>query len=381
MQARGEAPRGPATSSDWRPLFDGRSLDGWEHVGPGKFVIEDGVLRSEDGMGLLWYAKEKLGNCVIRVVYKTGTDRSNSGVYIRIAEKPKDEWYAVHHGFEVQIMDYGSADRRTGSIYTFAKAAAQPSKPREWNTLEITLKGNTDFHQDQRRRGFRIRFEQPRSPGRRPLGRGRSCARAPARDRATSACRITTRSRSSTSRKSPSGRSNLSRDDRLSASAVQWAAIGTAMIFRVSRSVFALRRFILHAYRFVGDLRRGSEAGAIIPSGKAVKHVDQPPSSSCHSDRRLLCVYPSRSVSAHPSSGIVVDQQGQVFFQDIVGGAIWKIDAQGKLTKYYDKLGGHWMALDGEGSFSRADLKLVKRITPFGAKPTLLVADGALPSS
>jgi len=69
--------------------------------------------------------------------------RSNSGVYIRIAEKPKDEWYAVHHGFEVQIMDYGNADRRTGSIYTFAKAAAQPSKPREWNTLEITLKGNT----------------------------------------------------------------------------------------------------------------------------------------------------------------------------------------------------------------------------------------------
>src|SRR3954451_7756644 len=142
VPARTESPRQQSSSSGWRPLFDGHSLEGWEHVGPGKFVIEDGVLRSEDGMGLLWYAKEKLGNCVIRVVYKTGTDRSNSGVYIRIAEKPKDEWYAVHHGFEVQIMDYGSADRRTGSIYTFAKAAAQPSKPREWNTLEITLKGN-----------------------------------------------------------------------------------------------------------------------------------------------------------------------------------------------------------------------------------------------
>jgi hypothetical protein len=47
---------------------------------------------------------------------------------------------------------------------------------------------------------------------------------------------------------------------------------------------------------------------------------------------------------AHPSSGIVVDQQGQVYFQDIVGGAIWKIDAQGKLTKFQDGLGGHWMA-------------------------------------
>jgi sugar lactone lactonase YvrE len=87
----------------------------------------------------------------------------------------------------------------------------------------------------------------------------------------------------------------------------------------------------------------------------------------------------ARTASAHPSSGIVVDQEGQVFFQDILGGAIWKIDAQGKVTKYYDKLGGHWMALDANGSFSRADLKLVKRITPSGAKPTLLVADGGAP--
>jgi hypothetical protein len=100
------------------------------------------MMRTEDGMGLLWYAREKLGNCVIRVVYKTGTERSNSGVYIRIAEPPKEPWYAVHHGFEVQIMDYGREERRTGSIYTFAKATAQPSKPREWNTLEVTLKGN-----------------------------------------------------------------------------------------------------------------------------------------------------------------------------------------------------------------------------------------------
>jgi hypothetical protein len=127
---------------DWRPLFDGKSLDGWEHVGPGRFVVEDGQLRTEGGMGLLWYSREKLGDCVIRVVYKTGTERSNSGVYVRIAEKPTDPWYAVHHGFEVQIADTGRADRRTGSIYTFARANSQPGKPLEWNTLEITLKGN-----------------------------------------------------------------------------------------------------------------------------------------------------------------------------------------------------------------------------------------------
>ncbi len=88
---------------------------------------------------------------------------------------------------------------------------------------------------------------------------------------------------------------------------------------------------------------------------------------------------PARTALAHPSSGIVVDQQGRVFFQDTVGRAIWKIDPQGKLTKYYDKLGGHWMALDGKGVFSRADLKLVERITPFGEKPALVVADGGAP--
>ena len=87
----------------------------------------------------------------------------------------------------------------------------------------------------------------------------------------------------------------------------------------------------------------------------------------------------ARTASAHPSSGIVVDQQGQVYFQDAVGRAIWNIDAQGKLTKYYDKLGGHWMALDAEGSFSRAKIPHFERITPDGEKPALVVADGGSP--
>jgi hypothetical protein len=143
VPSHAERPGQPSSSSsDSKPLFDGRTLDGWEHVGPGKFVVDEGVLRTEGGMGLLWYAREKLGNCVIRVVYKTANDRSNSGVYLRIADKPKDEWYAVHHGFEVQIMDQGTEGRSTGSIYTFAKAAVNPAKSGEWNTLEITLKGN-----------------------------------------------------------------------------------------------------------------------------------------------------------------------------------------------------------------------------------------------
>src|SRR5690349_16209930 len=57
-----------------------------------------------------------------------------------------------------------------------------------------------------------------------------------------------------------------------------------------------------------------------------------------------LSVFLVTGVRGHPGSGIVVDPQGQVFFQDSLGRAIWKIDAAGKLTKFNDKLGGHWMA-------------------------------------
>ncbi|HEX7379527.1 MAG TPA: DUF1080 domain-containing protein [Pirellulales bacterium] len=126
-------------------LFNGKNLDGWEHIGPGRFVVEDGLLKTEGGMGLLWYQKRKLGDCVLRVVYKTTRQIDNSGVYVRIADKPSDPWYAVHHGYEVQIADHekGSPYRVSGAVYTFAKAAARPTKPAgEWNVLEITLRGD-----------------------------------------------------------------------------------------------------------------------------------------------------------------------------------------------------------------------------------------------
>ena len=42
-------PQGSSSSSSWRPLFDGHSLDGWEHSGPGKFVVEDVDEENETG--------------------------------------------------------------------------------------------------------------------------------------------------------------------------------------------------------------------------------------------------------------------------------------------------------------------------------------------
>jgi hypothetical protein len=129
-------------SGGWRTIFDGKSLEGWEHVGPGSMVLQDGFIRTEGGMGLLWFTKEKFGDCVIRVVYRTGSKGANSGIYVRIADKPKDPWYAVHHGYEVQISDNDDAYHRTGAIYSLSKSTGKASKaPGEWNTMEITLRG------------------------------------------------------------------------------------------------------------------------------------------------------------------------------------------------------------------------------------------------
>jgi hypothetical protein len=124
-------------------LFDGQSLEGWEHVGKGGFTIEDGALKTVGGMGLLWHTLEKLGDTTIRIVYRGERPNSNAGVFIRIPEKPKDPWFPVHFGYEVQIQDESDKLHRTGSLYSLSTAETFPPSPDGWNTMEITLAGQT----------------------------------------------------------------------------------------------------------------------------------------------------------------------------------------------------------------------------------------------
>jgi Domain of Unknown Function (DUF1080) len=129
-------------AAEWKQLFNHRDMDGWKMVGPGRFVIEDGMLKTEGGMGLLWYTREQFGNATIRVVFKTTTEHANSGVYIRLPEEPKDPWYAVHNGYEVQIDAGGDEWHCTGALYSLSKVTMKNQKPMgEWNTMDIDLRG------------------------------------------------------------------------------------------------------------------------------------------------------------------------------------------------------------------------------------------------
>jgi hypothetical protein len=122
-------------------LFNGKNLNGWEHVGPGAFVVENGLLKSEGGMGLLWYSS-KIRNATLRVVFKLMGKESDSGVFIRIPKKPTEPWMPVNRGYEVEIGDWPDDYSCTGVLYTFTKAMARPIRPLgEWNTMEITMDG------------------------------------------------------------------------------------------------------------------------------------------------------------------------------------------------------------------------------------------------
>jgi hypothetical protein len=130
--------------SEWRQLFNGKDLTGWEQVGPGEFVVQDTLLKTVGGMGMILYPAEKFNDVIIRVVYKVQDNDCNSGVFIRIPEKPADEWEAVNTGYEVQIDNgtrhVGGDYHCTGVLYSLTKALAHPQKaPGEWNTMEITL--------------------------------------------------------------------------------------------------------------------------------------------------------------------------------------------------------------------------------------------------
>ena len=130
-----------ANAQDWIPLFNGKDLSSWAHVGDGSFVVEDGMLKTQGGMGLLWFTPHKMKDVKIRVVYR-GAAENNAGVFIRIPKKPKEAWMPVNKGYEVQIDDRGDDYHKTGVLYSLTKAKASPAIADDWNVMEITLDGD-----------------------------------------------------------------------------------------------------------------------------------------------------------------------------------------------------------------------------------------------
>jgi hypothetical protein len=136
-----------AQEEGWKQLFNGKDLAGWKHVGPGKMYVEDGLIKTDGGMGLLYWTGGKVSDCVIRVVFRMRDKNDNSGVFIRIPLEPREEWMPVHYGYEVQIDNEPEKSNEddyhyTAGLYSLTKPLVKAGKPGpEWNTMEITLQG------------------------------------------------------------------------------------------------------------------------------------------------------------------------------------------------------------------------------------------------
>ena len=153
----------------YESIFNGtrQSLEGWTHLGPGKFELQaDGTLRSSGGMGMLMYSAEKFEDFSLKLQFRDVAPkghRANSGVFVRfpdlratpVEKRPEcgtigparnsEIWVAIYCGQEVQIYDGKSGDpNKTGSIYNFDTLGLEQANPTPkgvWNTYEIRVVG------------------------------------------------------------------------------------------------------------------------------------------------------------------------------------------------------------------------------------------------
>jgi sugar phosphate isomerase/epimerase len=116
---------------------------GWNHYGPGYFELDPktGVLKSQGGMGLLWYSVKKYRDFVLELYFKCSKQETNSGIFLRVPEVPTSDDY-VYHSFEIQIYDAGEGIHTTGAVYDAEAPKVNASRPAgEWNHYKITFKG------------------------------------------------------------------------------------------------------------------------------------------------------------------------------------------------------------------------------------------------
>lgn len=120
----------------WIPLFDGKSLEGWEKVGKDDSVweVKDGALCGSGVPSMLVSTKGPYKNFKYRAEIKIN-DGGNSGLYFRTKEKP-----GFTDGYEAQIDSTHKDPIRTGSLYGFNHVYKQLVKPDEWFTYELEVR-------------------------------------------------------------------------------------------------------------------------------------------------------------------------------------------------------------------------------------------------
>lgn len=137
------------------PLFDGKTLAGWEGASaPAEscWSVKDGNLVCSGEKGGTWLRTDKqYGDFNLRFDYQLDPG-GNSGIYVRVPKNGnhhRDDESKPEAGFEVQVLEDSAEKYRklkpyqfSASVYDIEGADPHVSKPPgEWNTLEINCDG------------------------------------------------------------------------------------------------------------------------------------------------------------------------------------------------------------------------------------------------
>jgi hypothetical protein len=136
-----------AAESEWKPLWDGKTLGGWHEIGKGEWTIEDGQI-----VGRHSKAEKEYSHLVTNAVYgdfiarfKFKSVEGNSGFYFRIEEDPKA--FSGVCGFQAEIdpkNDVGGLYETNGRSWVVQPTPEQVKsffKPGEWNDMTVSAEG------------------------------------------------------------------------------------------------------------------------------------------------------------------------------------------------------------------------------------------------
>ncbi len=135
-----------ATTPASESIFDGKTLDGWQVKGDGKWTVENGAivgrLNADQGYGMLVYPVV-VKDFTLRLKFKV--DDGNSGLYFRAERTDAGH---VFNGFQAEV----DKTMATGGIYesggrgwvSQVKPEESAYKPGEW--ADMTIKARGDYY-------------------------------------------------------------------------------------------------------------------------------------------------------------------------------------------------------------------------------------------
>ena len=125
-----------AEDAKWIPLFDGKTLNGWEKVGKEDSVwaVKDGEINGSGPASMLVCTKGPYKNFRYRAEIKIN-DGGNSGLYFRTTAKP-----GFSDGYEAQIDSTHKDPIRTGSLYGMCHVYKPLVKPDTWFTYDLEVR-------------------------------------------------------------------------------------------------------------------------------------------------------------------------------------------------------------------------------------------------